>query len=115
MVDKVLTVRVPEELIQKIEEVAEKLNNQFGKKFSTSDILRSAIDRDLKREEEIKENLFIKLPCHKELTVKETAVLLEAVKHIQTVFNTDSVNEAVKKYEERLDYAEFLEWKARNK
>jgi Arc/MetJ-type ribon-helix-helix transcriptional regulator len=113
--DKVLTVRVPEEIVQKIEDIAEKLNKEFGKKFSTSDILRSAIDRDLKREEEIKENIFLKLPSYQGMTLKEAAVLLEATRHIQSVIKTDEVNEAVKKYEEHLEYAEFLEWKSKSK
>ncbi|WP_312474172.1 hypothetical protein [Neobacillus sp.] len=115
MADKVLTVRVPEEIAEKIEGIAEKLNEEFGKKFSTSDILRSAIDRDLKREEEMKDNLFLKLPFHKDMSVVEIKHILGSLKGMQHTFSLDSVNEAIKKYEEHLEYAEFLEWKANNK
>lgn len=114
--DKVLTVRVSEEVVQKIEEIAEKLNNEFGKKFSTSDILRSAIDRDLKRTEEEKDNLFIKLPCHDKLELEEARALLESVKKIQSWFpNNDSVNWALERFEHRVEFAEFLKWKAKTK
>lgn len=116
MADRQLGVRVPEEVAKAIEAIAKGINTNIPTaNVSNSDILRSAIEEYVKRAEEEKDNIFVKLPCNRNLTVKEAAVLLEAMKHVQGVINSDSVNSAVAKYEERLEYAEFLDWKSKNK
>lgn len=113
MPDRQLGVRVPEEIANEIEDIVEKLNKKFSKSFSTSDVLRSAIEEYLKQGKEKEKNIFVKLPCHLEMKVQEASALLEGMKHIQRIIQTESVNEAVKKFEERLEYAEFLDWKAK--
>lgn len=116
LADKVLTVRVPEETVKKIEDIATKLNERFGKKFSTSDILRSALERDLQNEEERKKNLLVKIPCHNELSLDEIQGLIDAMKHTQKFFpDNESIINAVEKLEDRLEYVEFLNWKASQK
>lgn len=107
-----LAVRVSEDIKKRIELIVDSINNRFPRRVSMSDVLRSAIEEYVKRDEEEKTNIFVKLPHHRNLSAKESLVLLQAMKDIQAEFNTDSVNEAVRKYKERLEYAEFLEWKS---
>lgn len=115
MPERQLGVRVSEEVAEGVAAIVESINNTFpAKNASTSDVLRCAIEEYVKQDNERKDNLIIKIP-KRDLTIKEATVLLEAMKHIQTVVNTAEVDNAVLKYQELLEWSEFQEWKKENK
>lgn len=111
MADNPVTVRISDEVKLGVEKIVDGINSITPRKVSTSDVLRAAIEEYVKYDEVSKTNIFVTLPHHRELTVKQATVLLEAMLHIQKEFDTESVNEAVRKYQDCLEMAEFYEWK----